>query len=110
MYNTQMMKICNNIEDAQPFLRVCLLSAGGSSNDFSSILSSNGGEVEFDKNLVCPKCSNIVVLPVECHDCEYIICYKCAQQNQLVCDNEGCGENFNKTPGKVHKLYREMLN
>lgn len=98
------MKLCNNIEEAQPFLKICLL--GNTPSDFTSILS----EGDFDKNLICPKCSHIVVLPVECQNCEYIICYKCAQNNQLVCDYDGCGEHFTKTPGKVHKLYREMLN
>lgn len=120
-------KVCNNIEEAQPHLKNCLLgissassingstmggmSSANESGQFSSMLSSGGPEgVELDKNLICPKCSNIVVHPVECQSCQYIICFKCAQRNSGVCDEENCGESFTKTPGKIHKLYKELLN
>jgi hypothetical protein len=128
MINSQIQnKLCNNLEEAQPFLKACLIgvstsgsvngstmggmSSANESGQFSSMLSSGGPDgVELDKNLVCPKCNNIVAHPVECQSCQYIICYKCAQQNSMVCDEEACGENFTKTPGKIHKLYKELLN
>ena len=94
MINAQINKLCNNLEDSQPYLKMCL----------------NFNEADLDKRLVCLKCNNIVCHPVECRNCSVLICYKCAQQpGNMVCDEEGCGESFSKTPGKIHKLYKEML-
>jgi len=123
-------KICSTIEEAQPFLKMCLVGGNGTnftstqgvststigsitganeSGQFSSILSNNADSMELDKNLICPKCNYIVVGPVECQSCQYIICFKCAQATGMTCDDEACGEKFTSSPGKIHKLYREML-
>ena len=106
-------KVCNSIEEAQPILRLCLNNVGANSisnltqaNQFTSILSDN----EIDQNLVCPTCKFIVVNPVECQSCQYIICYKCAQKYSMTCFEQSCCESFTSQPGKIHKLYRAMLN
>jgi hypothetical protein len=59
---------------------------------------------------VCPACKFLVVRPVECKDCQYIICFKCAQQSGMKCQEKACGEPFTHQPGKIHKLYKTMLN
>lgn len=106
-------KVCNSVEEAQPFLKTCLQSINGnpyhqSTDQFASILS--GADcLELDKNLICPKCSHIVVYPVECQSCQYIICFKCAQATDMQCDGEQCREKFTQTPGKIHRLYKERL-
>ena len=84
------------------------ISGANESDQFSSIVS-NADSIELDKNLICPKCNYIVVGPVECQSCQYIICYKCAHVTGMICDDEACGEKFTSTPGKIHKLYKEML-
>jgi len=93
--NTQLKNntICNSIEEAQPFLKTCLISINGTAfnstqrlntltpgtpeEQFASILSGSDS-VELDKNLLCPRCHYIVVNAVECRSCQYIICLKCA--------------------------------
>ena len=122
-------RICNTIEEAQPYLKMCLVSTGAGSllntqtisnssmhtignetGPFSSAFSNtNDTSLEFDKNLICPRCNYIVVNPVECQSCQYIICWKCAQSFNMKCQDETCGERFTSSPGKIHKLYKEML-
>lgn len=74
-------KVCNSIDDAQPILRLCLTNVTGTNqmamqaSQFTSMLSDN----DIDQNLVCPACKFLVVRPVECKDCQYIICIRCAQ-------------------------------
>jgi hypothetical protein len=75
-------------------------------SQFTSLLSDN----DIDQNLVCPSCKFLVVRPVECKDCQYIICYKCAELGGMRCLDKDCGEPFTRQPGKIHKLYKTMLN
>jgi hypothetical protein len=59
------------------------------SGGFSSLLLATGNSndiVEIDKNIICPKCQYIVVNPVECKNCYYIICQLCALDNNNICD------------------------
>ena len=92
--NNTMHKLYASILEAQPVLRSCVvssafagLSVANDSGQFSSLLSAANSEaVDIDKNVLCPKCSFIVVNAVECQSCQYIICQGCAQQLNNICD------------------------
>ena len=113
----------SSIEQAQPVLKLCLVrrdlaestsvvSAGG---QFVSIFSNDkDADPVMDPALVCPRCQHIAIQPVECVDCQYLICYHCAQAQSMTCgklsdSDGGCGQQFTRTPGKIHKLYRRLF-
>lgn len=108
-------KVYNSIEEAQPILRLCLLNVGSAS--VSSLTAPSGfaallPDSDIDQNLICPACKFLVVNPVECQSCQYIICFKCAQSLNMHCQNSdpSCNNGrFTSQPGKIHKLYRAML-
>ena len=54
---------------------------------------------------MCLKCGLIMFHPGECKQCEYIVCSKCQQSSSY---SEG-GSYHTTPPGKVHKMYKEML-
>ena len=101
-------KIYTSILDAQPILRHCIitsnyggmtqvLNAANESGGFSQLLLGNNHHSdlsEIDKNLICPKCQLLVVNPVECLNCQYIICQICAKETNNYCDESDCGQKF----------------
>ena len=53
------------------------MNAANESGGFSQLLlgANHPSDLsEIDKNIICPKCQLIVVNPIECLNCQYIIC------------------------------------
>ena len=84
-------EVLNDLESAQPYLKICLLSTHANSNrdtqnesamQYSSMMSTvqNVESMDLDQNLICIKCQHIVINPVECQSCQYLICNHCSNK------------------------------
>ena len=56
------------------------------------------------ESLICQVCANLIVNPVECKNCGYIICKECAMKCNNRCIQK-CGFSFTEEY-QIHRLHR----